>query len=266
MPSGQVDVKAELIGDNGQAIDTQTTQITLNTATITLSPTSAKAPPGAPFPALTAALADGRGPLAGVPVTFTLPATGPGATFPGNATTATVTTNALGVAAAPQMTSRLVVGTFAVTVTAQYAAPATEAMATTYKFGPFSPPISNTGTTVRNANANTPLAVYALLADGSRLSDSAAQALVTAHRVQIRWRDASSSGTWTATTTLAAYDTKQHAFTADLKGPRLGWQAGKTYTVTLRILPGRGDVTPVGEDPVNGSFDLGSTSFTIRLT
>jgi hypothetical protein len=33
----------------------------------------------------------------------------------------------------------------------------------------------------------------------------------------------------------------------------------------LRILPAANDVKPVGEDPVNGSFDLGSRSFTIRL-
>ena len=41
---------------------------------------------------------------------------------------------------------------------------------------------------------------------------------------------------------------------------------GKTYTVTLRILPGANDVKPVGEDAVNGSFDLGSRSFTLKLT
>jgi len=33
----------------------------------------------------------------------------------------------------------------------------------------------------------------------------------------------------------------------------------------FRILPAANDVMPPGEDPVNGSFDLGSRSFTIRL-
>jgi len=68
-----------------------------------------------------------------------------------------------------------------------------------------------------------------------------------------------------ARTDLVTYDTKKHTFNADLVGTKLGWVKGRTYTVTFRILPAANDVMPPGEDPVNGSFDLGSRSFTIRL-
>jgi len=84
--------------------------------------------------------------------------------------------------------------------------------------------------------------------------------------VQILWREVGSTGPWTATTTVAAYDTEQHAFTADLKAAGVGWQKGKTYTVTIRILQATSDVKPAGEDPVSGSLDLGSRSFTLKLT
>ncbi len=57
-------------------------------------------------------------------------------------------------------------------------------------------------------------------ADDSRISDATAKGLVQAGRVQIRWREAGSSGPSTADTGLAAYDTTLHAFTADLKAPR----------------------------------------------
>ncbi len=53
---------------------------------------------------------------AGVSVTFTIvPATGAGGSFPGNATTATVSTNSSGVASAPTLTANTVSGTFTVT-------------------------------------------------------------------------------------------------------------------------------------------------------
>ena len=164
------------------------------------------------------------------------------------------------------MTARSPVGTFPVTVTADGADRAIEPMAAQYGFTPFAQPITDSGTTIRNAQANTPMAVSALLADGSLLSDASAQALVQAHRVQIRWREAGTTGPWNADLGLAAYDPVLHAFTADIKGPVLGLQQGRTYVVTIRILPGPGDVKPAGEDPVNGSFDLGSRSFKIQLT
>jgi hypothetical protein len=265
MPSGQVRVTAALIGDDGQPGAPQHVDVVLNTATITLSPTSGKTLPALPFPLLTATLADGRGPLAGVPVTFTLPTSAPGAVFPNNQTTATVTTNAQGVAVAPRMNSRLVVGTFAVTVTAPNAAPATEAMATTYLVGPFASPIKNGGTTTAPVKSTTKMTTV-LLQPVQLVPDATAKALVAAHRTQIRWRLAGSTGPWTARTDLVTYDAKKHTFNAALVGTQLGWVKGKTYTVTFRILPGPNDVKPPGEDPVNGSFDLGSNSFTITLT
>jgi hypothetical protein len=260
-----VTVKADLIGDDGDPIDSQQVQLTLATAQLTLSPGSGTALPALPFPALSATLADGRGPLAGVPVTFTLPSTAPGAFFPNGKTTATVTTNAQGVAAAPRMTSRLVVGTFAVTVTAPNAGPATEAMATQYLVGPFGAPIKLVGTTVRGVNATTHLSTL-VLQPLQLIPDATAASLVAAHRVQLRWRQAGTSGPWTARTDLVTYTQKKHTFDADLVPKSLGWVKGKTYTVSFRILPGPNDVRPAGDDPVNGSFDLGDRSFTIQIT
>jgi hypothetical protein len=262
LPSGHLLVTAELVGTQSK----DTLEIVEDGATIQSSPTFLTTRAGTAYPSLTATLTDARGPMAGVPVTFTLPSGSPGATFSGGRTTVTVTTGDDGAATAPTMTARTTVGTFALTIFAEGATSVTEAMAAQYGFGPFGSPISNTGTTTRNANANTPMKISALMADGSRIPDATAQALVRAHRVQIRWRESGSTGDWTADTDLAAYDAKQHEFTADLKGPVLGWQKGRTYTVTVRILPAAGDVTPPGEDVVNGSFDLGSSSFTIKLS
>jgi hypothetical protein len=264
LPSGQITVQADLIGADGEPIDSQQVQVLLSTATLTLSPGSATTLPALPFPDLTATLADGRGPLAGVPVTFTLPANAPGALFPGLTTSATVTTNAQGVAVAPRMTSRLVVGTFAVGVTAPNAVPATAALATQYLIGPFASPISNTGTTVAAVGATTRMTTL-VLQPVQLVPDATAKALVQAKRTQVRWRELGSTGPWTARTDLVTYDTKKHTFNADLVGTKLGWVKGRTYTVTFRILPAANDVMPPGEDPVNGSFDLGSRSFTIRL-
>jgi hypothetical protein len=265
LPSGQVTVKADLIGDDGEPVDTQTVQVVVVSATLTLSPGSATALPATQFPLLTATLSDASGPVAGVPVTFTLPAGAPGAVFPGLKTQATVTTNAKGVAVAPRMTSRLVVGSFGVTVTATGATPATEVLATQYLVSPFAAPIKLIGTTVAGVNATTKLAAL-VLQPIQLVPDATAKALVAAHQVQLRWRLAGTTGPWTARTDLVTYDAKKHTFNASLVGTQLGWVKGKTYTVTFRILPGANDLKPLGEDPVNGSFDLGSRSFTIRLT
>ena len=269
LPSGRLTVRADLIGASGNEVDSRTTEVVIGGATFALSPGSLTTRAGTAYPAampLTATLTDARGPMPGVPVTFTLPTGSPGATFPGNQSTATVATDANGVAVAPQLTARTTVGTFQATVTADGATPGAEVMAAQYGFGTFAPPINNGGTTQRNGNANTPMALSALLADGSKVGDPAAMALVAVHRVQIRWREVGSTGPWTADADLAAYDTQQHAFTADIKAPQLGMAKGRTYTVTIRILPAANDVKPVGEDPVNGSFDLGSRSFTLKLT
>jgi hypothetical protein len=265
MPSGKLTVQADLIGDDGEPADTQTVQVELATATITLTPTSATALPALGLGTVTATVSDGTGPLVGVPVTFTIPKTGPGAVFPGAKTTATVTTNAQGVAVSPQMTSRLVVGTFGVTVTAPDAVTATEVMATQYLVSPFASPIKLTGTTSVSAKGKVHLTT-ALLQPIQLVPDATAQALVAAHRVQVRWRLAGTTGPWTARTDLVTYTQKKHTFDADLVVSTLGWVKGKTYTVTFRILPGTGDLTPPGYDPVNGSFDLGDRSFTVLVT
>jgi hypothetical protein len=269
LPSGRLQVTADVIGVTGQPVDTARTEVVIGGATFALSPSGMTTRAGTAFPAgmpLRATLTDARGPVAHVPVTFTLPGGSPGATFAGGTTSATVQTDDNGVALAPQMTAKPAVGTFVVTVSAEGATANTEPMAAQYGFGSFADPISNTGTTTRNASANLPLVVSGLMADGSKIPDATAKGLVAAGRVQIRWRVAGSTGPWSADTTLAVYDSKQHAFTADLKAPRLGWTPGKTYTVAIRILPGPGDVRPAGDDVVSGSFDLGSSAFTLRVT
>jgi hypothetical protein len=240
-------------------------QVTLATATLTLSHTSATALPLEQYPRLSATLADGRGPLAGVPVTFTLPRGAPGAVFPHLRTTATVTTNAQGVAVAPRMNARLVVGTFAVTVTAPNAVPATEALATQYLVAPFASPIRLFGTTTVGVNAKTHLSTR-LLQPIRLAPDATARSLVAGHRVQLRWRQAGTTDAWTARNDLVSYSSKKHDFEADLVPQSLGWAKGRTYAVTFRILPGPNDVQPPGEDLVNGSLDLGSRSFAIGVT
>jgi hypothetical protein len=98
------------------------------------------------------------------------------------------------------------------------------------------------------------------------IPDATARALIAGNRVQLRWREVGSTGPWTARTDRFTYDAKKDTFNADVVGTRLGWLKGRTYTLTLRLLPGPNDVEPTGEDPVNGSFDLGSRTFTIKLT
>ncbi|MGC4108858.1 MAG: hypothetical protein QM747_00175 [Nocardioides sp.] len=265
MPSGKLTVQADLIGQDGTPIDSQTVQIELATATIALTPTSATALPALGFGTVTATVSDGRGPLAGVPVTFTLPATGAGAVFPGLKTTATVTTNAQGVAVSPKMTSRLVVGTFGVKVSAPDAVTSTEAMATQYLVSPFASPVKLLGTTSVPLTSTLKLTTV-VLQPIQLIPDATAKSLLTAQRVQLRWRPVGSTGAWTSRTDLFTYDTKKHTFNASVVGKTLGMVKGQTYTVQMRILVGPSDTKPPGYDAVNGSFDLGSNVFTLKLT
>ncbi|WP_426503119.1 DUF7594 domain-containing protein [Dactylosporangium sp. McL0621] len=62
--------------------------------------------------------------VAGLPVTFTAPATGPSATFPGGASQVTVTTDGSGVATSPPLQAGAKSGTYAVTATTDGAAQA----------------------------------------------------------------------------------------------------------------------------------------------
>jgi hypothetical protein len=270
LPSGRLTVRADLVGILTPVQDTDTvTTVVIVSAHFSFSPTSLSTRAGRAFPSgtpLVATLTDPFGAVAGVPVTFTLPASGVGATFANGRTTATVTTDANGRATAPQMTARNPVGVFEVTATAEGAVPKSVPMAAQYGWSAFSSPLSAGNTLSRNAPANVPLQISALLADGSKLSDSAAQALVNAGRVQIRWRESSSTGAWSASTGLATYDTKPHAFIAAIKSLDLGMVKGKTYTVMIRILPAPGDPTPPGDTPRDGTFDLGSQFFKLKLT
>jgi hypothetical protein len=200
-----------------------------------------------------------------VPVTFTLPGNAPGAVFPGLKITATATTDAHGVATAPKMTSRLVVGTFAVTASAPNATPVTAAMATQYLVSPFGAPVKLIGTTSVGLTATLKLAAL-VLQPIQLIPDATAKSLVAAQRVQLRWRPTSSTGAWTARNDLVTYDAKKHTFNASLVGKSLGMVKGQTYTVQMRILVGPGDVKPPGYDAVSGSFDLGGNQFTLKLT
>ncbi len=85
-PSGRLTVRADLIGASGNSVDSQTTEVVIGGATFALSPGSLTTRAGTAYPAatpLTATLTDARGPMPGVPVTFTLPTGSPGGHLPG---------------------------------------------------------------------------------------------------------------------------------------------------------------------------------------
>ena len=108
--------------------------------------------------------------------------------------------------------------------------------------------------------------IAALLANGSKVSDSEAAALVSAGRVQIRWRQTAptSSSTWvTSNKVTVSYDKTKDLFQSDLKASTVGWVKGKTYLVEIRFLAaGSNQPSPV----LQSSFDLGSRSFTLKVT
>ncbi len=83
--------------------------------------------------ALQATVTDsGNNPVPGVTVTFTLPASGASATFPGAVLTANVATNASGIAASPTVTANATAGSYSATATAPGAAsPATFSLTNT---------------------------------------------------------------------------------------------------------------------------------------
>ena len=67
--------------------------------------------------ALKAAVTESGNPKSGTSLTFTAPASGASGTFPGNTTTATVTTNGSGVATAPPFTANSTAGSYTVAAT-----------------------------------------------------------------------------------------------------------------------------------------------------
>ncbi|NYD40785.1 hypothetical protein [Nocardioides panaciterrulae] len=270
-PSGRLQVRADLVDDAGAVTSSASTEVVLAGVGIDTGPAYLTTPAGTAYPAehpLTATLTDARGPVAGVPVTFTLPAPGPGtpgATFPGGATRASVLTDEEGVATAPAATAGPAVGTFPATVSADGATDAVVAMAGQYDVAPFDDPIAGDGPTTRKLDATLPVRTTLRLADGSRLSDAAAAALVRAGRVQVRWREVGGTGAWRADTDVTRYDERAHELHANLKGRSLGLERGHRYDVELRVLPGPTDLVPPGADPVGGGFDLGSGGFVLRV-
>ncbi len=95
----------------------------------------------------------GGNPLPNVTVTFTAPTSGATGTFPGAASTATVTTNASGVATAPAFTANGATGTYTVTATAfgvtgaaNFALTNTGNPSCTFTLGPSSATLPPTGT------------------------------------------------------------------------------------------------------------------------
>ena len=226
---------------------------------------------GTTFPVatpLTAILTDARGPMAGVPVTFTLPITGARATFPGGTSSVTVNTGSDGLATAQTAMADPTVGAFAATISTEGATSTAVPMAAQYALTPFLPPFSGSQLRVTSATGTTPLKTSALLADNTRLSDLAATALVSSDRLQVRWRQVVPAGTtpppWTTRAISTRYDTDMDFFQADLKASTLGWVKGKTYEVNFRLLPATADPQPVG-DALQSSFDLGSRSARVQV-
>ncbi len=128
---------------------------------------------GAP---LSAQVTDGGGaPVAGATVTFTLPASGPSATFPGNALAASASPNAAGVATSPTLTANALVGAYAASATvagvqgaAQFPLANTVVAATLAKsFAPSSIAAGETSTlTLALGNANpVPLTLASAFSD-----------------------------------------------------------------------------------------------------
>jgi hypothetical protein len=261
IPGGALVVTAELL-DLGatQVKDSASTAVT-GPLTITPTPTFLVARAGSSIGTLTAKISDGRGNVAGVSVTFTLPSGSPGATFASgpnttSPTTATVVTNANGLATSPAMTAKSTVGSFNLTISADGANTIQVPMSAQYGFTAFGSPVNESKVNNTSPTTTTPLKTTALLADGSKLSDAAAAALVQAGRVQVRWQEVGTT-TWVTQANLVTYDAGSDLFQANLKPTSLGWVKGKTYTVQLRILAATGDLQT--------DFDLGSRTVTFLV-
>lgn len=126
--AGSWTASASAAGTAGTADFSLTNTAPVATAVRAVGGTPQSARPGAAFAAALRALVrdDAGNPMAGVDVAFTAPGTGPSATFPGGATTATATTDERGVAIAPALTANGTEGSYA--VVARVAGVATEAI------------------------------------------------------------------------------------------------------------------------------------------
>jgi hypothetical protein len=266
LPSGRLLVVADLLdaSDSSLVQDSASVEFVMSGASLAVTPTILTTRAGTAFSSgLRAVLTDARGPIGGVPVTFTLPTSGAKATFPGaSPSVVQVITDPSGVAVSPVPTAASVVGAFAATVSVEGATDVKVPMAAQYAVSAFISPVTDPTTT--SASGTTPIKATLLLADGSRLSDAASAALVTTHRMQIRWRLVGSTGAWGSTTTLTTYDASKHFFQSDLKASTANLVKGKSYTVVMRVLPATVDPQPIPEDN-NRPFDLGSRSFTLTV-
>jgi len=112
------------------------------------SGTPQSAPTNTAFSPLVATVTTGGSPLSGVNVTFTAPSTGVSGTFAGGSNTATVQTNAQGVATAPTFTANATVGgPYTVTTTVSGAAtPAVFSLSNLVQVGPPATVVATGGT------------------------------------------------------------------------------------------------------------------------
>jgi len=271
LPSGHISVRADLLDSVGGVQATASIETVIAGVQVVTTPAFLTTRGGTTFPVatpLTATLTDARGPMAGVPVTFTLPSTGARATFPDSTSSVTVNTDSNGLATAKTATAGPTVGAFAATISTEGATSTAVPMAAQYALTPFLSPFSGSQSAVTSATGTTPLKTSALLADNTWLSDAAAAALVSSNRLQVRWRQVVPAGTtpppWTTRAISTRYDAVMHFFQVDLKASTLGWVKGKTYEVNLRLLPATADPQPVG-DALQSSFDLGSRSARVQV-
>jgi hypothetical protein len=267
VPAGLLTVRADLYDANGSVVRTRTIEVQISQLVVSVVPTSLVGLAGHEYASrLVATVTDGGVPVAGVPVRFRFPTTPPNATFIGltPADDQTVITDAQGVATSPRIMAGAVVGVFDATVSAPGAASVTVPMASQYGLTAFGSPVNESKTNNLSPTNTLPMKTTALLADGTKLSDAAAAALVQSGQVQVRWREVGTT-TWFTKTGLVVYDPGKDLFQADMKPVNVGWVKGKTYTVNLRILVAAPADGQAAESALQSDFDLGGRTITILV-
>ncbi len=277
-PAGEIKVVAELLDPTGQTVQNSASVTkTIAGVPVLISPVDPNqlvARAGQAYAVTTpvsGTVNDIYGAVPSYPVTFSFPASGASATFTpqgGSSTrTLTILTGSNGKATVPtttQITAGTTVGSFVLTLSAPSTINRTIPFAAQYGTSAFVSPTASAPTTT--ATGTTSVKIAALLANGSKVSDSEAAALVSARRVQIRWRQVlpTSSSTWvTSDKVVVSYDKTKDLFQSDLKASTVGLVKGKTYLVEIRFLAaGSNQPSPV----LQSSFDLGSRSFTLKVT
>ena len=163
-----------------------------------------------------------------------------------------------------QITAGTTVGSFVLTLSAPSTINRTIPFAAQYGTSAFVSPTSTPRR--RPATGTTSVKIAALLANGSKVSDSEAAALISAGRIQIRWRETAptASSTWVTSNKVAVtYDKPEGPLPVRPEGVDRGLVKGKTYLVEIRFLAaGSNQPSPV----LQSSFDLGSRSFTLKVT